>query len=459
MTQGWAVHHGIRVIPREGVAETAAAILYWPLVAAFCFLTLSSRYAWMLDYPNWVYQGHVAHAKLFAAAALPQYGWKTYPVPNSLITVEIALLETVCAPLLAAKLCVALLLAAFAVFLPLATGRAAPGARYQLALIGLPFLAFSSSFWNGYLGYQTGVVLLLGFLALELRNPLSPWPTALSGVLIFFAHAIPFLAFAGYVLLRQWRTRSFRRLLALAPSGALLAWYCLGQRMSAGRWEGAAPPPPIAHPSAIQLLEWKAYSAFKLGPFQNFILPDGRSFLEGHATAYYILLAGNVVFMGLLLWQGLRRLRGQPPDVRWALGLMGWILFAAYAPAPFSLFGTVNVGERFLLMACIPFLLCRPPRAWVRTLLLGIALAGLAHDGLFLWRARTMGIPDRLDRTTAVPGGGDYMQQALGHTRLKYFPHKVFVEADFYRRIETGELTAACYTSGILTYMPEAREP
>src|SRR5215218_6891846 len=67
-------------------------LFYFTIAGAYCLLFLFSVHAYLQDYPGWVYEGVVFHNKLVGGAALP-YTFKTYPVPNSTITVLIAALS------------------------------------------------------------------------------------------------------------------------------------------------------------------------------------------------------------------------------------------------------------------------------------------------------------------------------------------------------------------------------
>jgi hypothetical protein len=432
-------------------SDSMARIVYWLLVAAPILALLIGRYVWLQDLPDWIYQGTIAHAKLFSGQALPQFGWKPYPVPNTLLTVELALMQLVVSPVTAAKLAVAITIAGFGWVLPRATGIYDPDRRYLRALIAFPMIALSSAFWNGFIAYQTGALLLLVYLVLDVSRPASALRTVYFGVLIFLSHGVTFMAFLGLAAVRAVVARSPRLLVGVIPSLLLATWYWLGVRFTGGRWEEFTLPPPLAHPSAVQLVAWKAYSAFKLGPFQNFILADGRSFLESQPAIYYALVACNIGFISLLVLLGLRmgRVAGSDPARRSAW-LYGCLIFAAYLPLPFSTFHVVNLGERLLFLGLVAWVVSAPlPRAAL-VLLLGVSLIATAYDVRFLNYSRSQGIPEKFEENPPDTGG-DFMQRSLSHTRLRYFSHKLFWNGRFYQYIEARDFAAPCFMTGILT--------
>jgi hypothetical protein len=435
----------------DGRAERAARLVYWLVVALATAAFLTSRYVWLQDVPDWLYQGCIVHAKLLSGSALPQYGWKPYPVPNTLFTLELALLQSVVSPLAAAKLAVAITIAGFGWLLPRATAIFDPRRRYLRALAAFPMLALSSGLWNGFIAYQLGALLLLAYMVLEARESPSVARTSVFGTLIFLAHGVTFMAFVGFVAMRAVATRSRASLAGLVPGFVLTAWYCLGMGLSGGRWEGVALPPPLAHPSVLQLVAWKAYSAFKLGPFQNFILADGRSFLEARPATYYALVGCNIGFISLLVFHGLgmgRASRGDP--ARRGAWLYGCLVFAAYLPLPFVIFHVVNLGERLLFLGLMAWVVAAPLPRPALAALLGVALLAAVSDGRLLAYSRTQEIPERVERL-APDTGGDFIERSLGRTRLRYFSHKLFEGAPFYRRIAARDYTASCFATGILT--------
>jgi hypothetical protein len=434
-----------------GRAERAARVVYWIVVSLAIVAFLASRYVWLQDLPNWLYQGCIAHAKVHDGTTLPRFGWKPYPVPNTLLTAGLALLQALVGPGAAAKLAVAACLAGFGFVLPLATAIYDPGRRYLRALAAFPMIALSSGMWNGFLAYQAGALLLLVYIVLDLRRPASILRTAVFGVLVFLTHGVPFIAFVAFVAARAVATRSWRSVAGLVPGFVLTAWYWLGIRFSGGRWEGAALPPPLAHPSALELAAWKAYGAFKLGPFQNFILADGRSSLESQPALYYALVAGNIVFISILLVQGFRlgsTLRGDPTRrIAWLFGIL---VFAAYLPLPFLTFHVVNLGERLLFLGLMAWVVAVPLPRPALAALLCVSLLASIHDGRFLAWSSRQGIPEP-SAVVSAGEGGDFIARSLGGTRLRYFSHKVFEGAPFYRHIEAGDFSEPCFVTGILT--------
>src|SRR4051794_8720686 len=65
-------------------------LVYYALAIAYAVMIFASDYVFLQDYPLWVYEGVVID-KLVTCTAVP-YLLKTYPVPNSFLSVAMAAL-------------------------------------------------------------------------------------------------------------------------------------------------------------------------------------------------------------------------------------------------------------------------------------------------------------------------------------------------------------------------------
>ena len=199
-------------------------------------LVLSLPALYLVDLPAWVYQGALFHAEAASASATP-WSLHVHPVPNTLATLLPALLLLIAGPIWTGKLlAIGLLAAGFGAAWTLAkTASSSPTETGARAAILIACAVVSSSFWNGYVGYQIGVVLAMGLGALWLRQERLSAPVVLAGsVLLFFAHAIPFAVVALAMGVNALRRRDLRQLAALIPAAALTAWYVLARLAQPG---------------------------------------------------------------------------------------------------------------------------------------------------------------------------------------------------------------------------------
>jgi hypothetical protein len=246
----------------------------------------------------------------------------------------------------------------------------APGAFAALLLVTV-FL--NAAFWNGYVNFQFGMVLLGAWYLLPAGRRGDTAVLLGFGLVLFFTH---FMAFAAFALLAGAEALLARRLraaiLGLAPAALLAAWYVAA---NAG---GNATEPGQAGGLA-GFVGYKLYTFAKLGPYHNFVFAEGGDILLRPAL-YWAGVAVNLAFaagLAAALGLGLRaaiRARRLP-----AATLLGCVpLLLAFALLPDLVQNVVNPGERLLLPALLALLLVLPlPPVLVRALGLGaLVLAG-----------------------------------------------------------------------------------
>jgi len=339
------------------------------------------------DLPDWTHQGWLLARAIAGDPAAEGFTLKSYPVPNTLGTLVLAVLTSLFDAGTAARIASLLPLMLGLPCLWLYAQRAAPATPGLLAAALFGTLLLSTPFWLGYLSYTLGFVLLMAAVS----RPVEDWsPAALLGwsLLLFLASAV---VFAAFVLLAAWRLGVERRqpssLWPLLPAIGLLLWYVAGRllidRDLAGDAEGGGPLALLA-----TYLTWKPWTFTSLGPAREFV-SNGQALLplpQGLAAVQMAVL--NASFAGVLaavlagrLWR--RRASVALPAVPGLLLALGFVL----AP-PVFFFGLINVGERLLAIGLLLLLpLARPsPRALALLICLalpahGLNLGSLAHSG------------------------------------------------------------------------------
>ncbi|TDH62024.1 hypothetical protein E2C06_13730 [Dankookia rubra] len=354
---------------RPGFAWTGLCLCLGALVAAVLVL---APYPPLQDFPEWAYQGHLL-ARLLRGLPIGEIHLATTPVPNSSVQLLLGLLSLAMPAALAARLFLLGLVGA-SVAVSLGLGRrcqpAAPGAFAALLLVAV-FL--NAAFWNGYVNFQLGMVLLGAWFLLPEARRASPWPIMGFGLVIFFTHAMVFFAFCallGATALLD-RRRIIPTAIGLLPAAILTGWY-IATDAGGGATETSATGGPAA------FLAYKLYTVAKLGPYHNFVFGEGGDIVTRPAV-YWAGAAVNLAFaagLAALLGLGLRAaIRGR--RLAWAPLLAAAGLLALFAVLPDLVQNVVNPGERLMLPALLMLLLVLPlPAALVRALGLGAVVLG-----------------------------------------------------------------------------------
>ena len=418
--------------------------------AALVALCLAAPQLYLVDLPAWTYTGAVVVAEAGGATPWGLYPW---PVPNTWATLGAAPLVAAFGPLGAGRAFGAGLLAAgFGAAWALAAAVDVETAPARAAVLAST-LVVSSSWWNGYLGFQIGVTLTMALGARWVRRGgLSPAGLAAGSTALFFAHAVPFAAFALGAGLDALRRRDGRALAALVPAGALTTWY-LAARLSTPDGGFVAPQ---AAGGAVRAVAYKAYTAVKLGPFQHPDGLDGTGVLHAHPALYWAGVALSALFVAVLagvlavgtvrLWRGRGAGRGA--------AAYGWALVAvALALPPFAL-NVVNPGERVLVMAAVVLVAAVPVPRRVLAVLGGAALLFLADDAHALWAQRSGLDADRraellAPRERPARPFGDAVEAAAAEP-LPLLGHPVLLNARYYGLAERADWTAPAFDSGPL---------
>lgn len=374
-----------------------ALTIFLPLLfVSLAFLNFG--YVAIQDFPEWVYQGYIIE---YIASGKPSsmFFVRDYPVPYTISQILLALSLAVFSPAISGLLVITLYFLLAAVFCGLFIRRYGLS-EWQAAIFLLAVLILNSTLMNGYAGYQIGLALFTGWLALPRRLRDDQRLVSLLSILLFFAHGLAYASFcavAGVFALYGRKVPSF--IVAMLPAGALAVWYVVAN----------TEPPQIIDELTIsgpvQLVVYKAYTLMKAGGYHNFSVSGASDYHLSHL----LLFAGvgaNAAFAALLglavLYAGWKyRVRRWSAEIVAATGLA----FLALVLPP-AVGGIVNPGERLLYPALILFatVLFRPgqfPR-----LLSGLLTLSLLC-GLALSFAGLVAVPVKKDiaAASAAPAG------------------------------------------------------
>ncbi len=307
------------------------------------------RFIPLADYPDWMYQG-LLFSRVIRGEILQHYALKSYPVPYSIMTLTLGLLDLLLRPEVSGKIALTagiLFFAGSSVYLLKSLN---PSERSPLLYIPLLFV-FSAWFFAGELCYVIGLGFLFIFCGYLFRRlgdagSISGWFVLLTSAGMFFSHAMPYLT-AGLIgavfFLSRPSMRLFSKFAAgFAPTIATLVWYVAGgsSKGNAG-WVFWTP----------HLLAGTFLKAFS--PFQEFLPWLSISVPGMKAVALLDLLvsagvAALWVICAMVWWNG----RRSATPVLAAAGacLIGFVA-VGYGLSDLSFGGRPLVGERLLYPA------------------------------------------------------------------------------------------------------------
>lgn len=449
--------------------------LYKLLLMILMVLTMLAiiiaRAPYLHDFAEWLYQGQIVKASVVDAASVTRFTMATYPVPNSLVTILLAGLSFIFTPLWAGRVFLILMLLGWYGVTRLFSGRFVDAQwRAATSLVLYVSTALATFFWYGFVSYQLALLLLTWFFAIYRIETPAPVIAAF-GLAIFFAHAIVFLVFGLFLcvgLLLRWNKAVA---VGLLPATACSLWFLVGrhfaqvepQRIDAV-WSGLR-----------EAMIYKAGYPAMLGPFKNFLLPDGSSLLESYGWIYWPGLLVNftvVAVLGalipLVLWSYLRGDRyekTQDPVLRKTLAISIALIMLFYLLAPYHFFGVVNAGGRVLVpLLLLAFMLAgKLAIPFVRVVLWPVILFSFITSGSYFYLMLQTRQPEFSPRVTTTaktsPSSSvlDFNDQLYTSTRYKYFNYRVFSFAHRFDQIESEQFRGLTFRHGMLTkYHPES---
>ncbi|GAB5537342.1 MAG: hypothetical protein Rubg2KO_35910 [Rubricoccaceae bacterium] len=421
-------------------------------------LVLSLPALYLVDLPAWVYQGALFQAEAADASATP-WSQVAYPVPNTFATLLPALLLPLAGPIWTGKLiAIGLLVAGFAAAWALARAPSPDDASsmWARAAVLIACVVVSSSFWNGYLGYQMGVIGAMALGAVWLRRGHLSAPMVLLGSLVlFFAHAIPFAVVALAMGVEALRRRDLRQLAALLPAAALTAWYGLARLAQPGGGFVDAETPG----GGLRWLAYKVYTVLKVGPYHHPDGVDGVGALATLPTLYWLCVIASALFMAaLILGLALGTYRMASSSRRLATWGAWALAVVALALPPFAL-NVVNPGERILVLAVVALVVLVPLDPRLLRVLGLAALVFLLDDASSLWAQRDgLSDADRIafyaDRAEREQNPDAYtFEDAVEEADASSTPllgHPVRLHSDLYDAVLRRDWTRLSFDSGLL---------
>jgi hypothetical protein len=337
----------------------AAWVYFFLVLAAYAGVVLAGKLPpAFVDYPDWVYEGVLFHAVL-TGHPVAGYALKHYPVPNSLTTVGLGLLDGFLPWQMAGKVWVVLYLALAGVSFWMVMR--ALRVRATLLLVIVPGILFVNlDFWYGHISFEMGMCLVLMLLALLVRGASSVVVAGLL-VLIFFMHmeacGIAFLLLGVWC----WMAREWRRVMAAIPALGLTCWYGIA-RVRGGNLDAGSVPGVIYRYGSPAFLVYKVNTFTKVFGYVNARTMDGCSISERllGKWGFLLMLGLSLVLAGICLvkivfaaiQQATQQTRGAgTAPQRRVIAWFALALLCGSAVLPQQWLGVADPGSRLVLVA------------------------------------------------------------------------------------------------------------
>jgi len=451
-------------------------VLFTILLAVLILLPILSlviaRAPYMHDFAEWVYQAQIIKMFIVDPAAVSQFTMAGYPVPNSLASIILTALSFVFTPIWAGKVFLILMLLAWYKVISLFTARFVDQQwRAAATLVLYASIALATFFWYGFISYQLALLLLCWFFA-SYREDTKASVIAAFAVAIFLSHAIIFLVvglFLGVRLLLKW---NWSVVIGLLPATFLALWFLVGRHLA-----NVEPQKIDAIWNSLrEMLIYKAGYPAMLGPFKNFLLPDGTSLFENHAWLYWPGFIANfavVATFGFLvlavLWKYLKKDLADSEEASllqnaWAISIMLLIVF--YVFAPYHFFGVVNAGGRIIVpMLLMAFMLGgKLVRPFVKIMVWPVAVVSLltvSSYGYLMLQTRQAEFSSMAKSAVSVKASDsvlDFNERLYAATRYKYFNYRIFAFSRRFEQIESGQFKGLAFRHAMLIkYDPEGK--
>jgi hypothetical protein len=287
---------------------------------------------------------------------------------------------------------------------------------------------------------------------------------ALFGLLLFFSHGIVFLVFALFLASRMVFGWNRAVVTGLLPAAACTLWFLVGSHFA------KVEPQPInaSWNGLSEALIYKAGYPAMLGPFKNFVLPDGVSLLEQQPLVYWAGFAANfavAAVLGILVMVaavrfGSRELRGcRNADLLSRMYVATLLLLLiAYAFAPYRFFGLINAGGRLLIPAFLMALMLGGEATWriLRLALWPLVLFSLLSSGSYLYlmiQTNSMAfqtVTPATPRITHSDSVFEFNERLYANTRYRYFNYRIFAFSRRFEQIEKEEFNTLAFRTGLL---------
>lgn len=366
-----------------GAGSTAKRAIALMLPVALALGLFAPPYLPLQDYNEWIYQGYIAARMLLHTIDGP-FSFVHYPVPNSLVQALLAGLDLVLPPLFSGAFVIGLyvVLAVTAGWKLAHRISAQYGVDYFLVL--LVFAYFNSTFWNGYINYQFGIVLLSFFLLLDAEQRRSPALVLAFSVAAFFTHAVIWGTLLLLFLLDAVKRRRIAHCWPAVPSMGLFVWY-VTHRPTQPAFQGFSPG------GFFHTVAYKLYTVAKLGPYHNFPFGAGGDgftspSLYWAGVAVNLVVAAGLAFVAIEAFVLAAKRRRFEPEL-----IAGAMLLVFFLAMPAVLADVVNPGERMLYPALLLILFRTARSRVIRWLawsspVLAVCAVSLALTGSDTWK-------------------------------------------------------------------------
>lgn len=439
-------------------------LLLATLLLLTVFTLIIARAPYLHDFAEWMYQGQIIKNFIVDPAAVSRFTLATYPVPNSLASALLAGLSFVFAPIWAGKVFLMLMLAGWYLVIALFTRRFVEKQwRTAATLVLYVSTALATFFWYGFISYQLALLFLTWFFACY-REDTSASVIAAFAVVIFFSHAIIFLVFGlflGVRLLLKW---NWSVVMALLPAAFLSLWFLVGRHIA------------DVEPQKIDAIwnGWREIFIYKLGypamlgPFKNFLLPDGSSVFESYTWIYWLGFFINfavVATFGILVLTVLQKFlkqdlpsNGESPLLQNTCAITIVLLILFYLFAPYHFFGVVNAGGRVIVpLLLMTFMLGgNLARPFVKVVAWPVALFALVTSSSYLYlmlQTRQPEFSPLASSVASIPASDsvlDFNERLYSSTRYKYFNYRIFAFARRFDQIESEQYRGLTFRHAML---------
>lgn len=396
-----------------GVAFALLASAALLLAAGLILITPISP---LQDFNEWIYQGAAVHGVLAGHPGM--FVIKPWPVPNAVCQVLLAMLMFVLSPLAAGKLFLIAYVLGFGTVCWRLCRRPGGGTDRAAFALLVCVAVLNTDFWNGYLNFQLGLMLLmLHLLWVRDGRRLPWWHEALFALLMFFTHALTLAMLGVHIGWRAAQQRglvrgTLRVIAVMLPALVLLAWYSRADR-DYGEYI------PGQGRGILGMLMFKAYTLAKYGPYQNMVfgaVGDAQRRIWLYALGCAVNIAFAVVAFLPLLVSSLATLRARRAFPEIMTALTGVIAFFVL---PSTMFGVVNIGSRMLVPAVLFALASTPDWRGLRRYAAAMACV-LPLLILYVAYLQTLPVTGHEINHLAVTDPAQRMKWAFWHRPLEF---------------------------------------
>jgi len=404
------------------------------MLAYACVILAATDPPPFVDLPDWVYQGVLFHGAL-TGHPVAGYALKHYPVPNSLTTVGLGLLDLLMPWQWAGKVWVVLYLA-LATLASWTVLRASKVDAWPV-VVTMPVLFLNLDFWWGHISFEMGLCLVLLLVAMLLQDA-PAWSVSAMLVLLFFTHMED--CAGGLLVLIMWLVllREWRKLWTAVPVAGLIAWYSIA-RFVGGDADVRGLPGAGYRYGSVGFVVYKVNTFVKVFGFVNVVDRGMASIserLEGR-VAFLVLVAASLAMAAIFLIKIVRAaLAKQTQHSTRVIALSTLTLLAISALLPQIWLGVADPGSRLVLMAAATGLLIVD---WRGRCAVAIAMLSVVFCCVNLYQLQ------RVERDPRIAGKAADLPSSL----LRYGQVEPATRLDYYEKLRRGEMDEAIFPTAM----------